>query len=280
MWLCQTKKANGFVWKHTANLIPGDKIVYFGKPWETDQSREAGWLAGFFDGEGTVSISRKLRVVGFSQVVGELAQKAVEGVFAYTKAAVAPVNRKTKNPNHQDQVHLQIYGLYNQLSFLGRIRPFRLLKKAHVLWEGWTVSHMDRATVTNVIEVMPTQLYTMTTDGATFITEGFLSHNCKALALGADLVMAGGIFAGTKESPGIVIKKRDKSKWKLMRGAASYSVQNGKSEYNEGAEDLVEYQGPVEDVINRFAAGLRSSMSYMNARTLDEFRHNVKIVEI
>lgn len=103
---------------------------------------------------------------------------------------------------------------------------------------------------------------------------------CKALALGADLVMAGGVFAGTSESPGIVIKKRDKSKWKLMRGAASYSVQNGQSEYNEGAEDLVEYQGEVKKVIHRYTAGLRSCMSYMNSRTLEEFKQNVKVVEI
>lgn len=109
------------------------------------------------------------------------------------------------------------------------------------------------------------------------------SHVCKALALGADLVMAGGIFAGTKEAPGDPINTgtHDQPQLvKLMRGAASFSVQNGKSEHVEGRETFVPYKGSVERVINRYAAGLRSSMSYMNARNLDEFRRNVKIVEI
>ena len=103
---------------------------------------------------------------------------------------------------------------------------------------------------------------------------------CKALALGADLVMAGGVFAGTKESPGPVIKTRDGVKHKLLRGAASYSVQNGQSDYNEGAEEIVNYQGSVEKVISRFAAGLRSSMSYMSARNLEQYRQNISVVEI
>lgn len=105
---------------------------------------------------------------------------------------------------------------------------------------------------------------------------------CKALALGADLVMAGNIFAGSKEAPGDPINTGTHEKpqlVKLMRGAASFSVQNGKSEYIEGRESFVPYKGSVERVVNRFAAGLRSSMSYMNSRTLEEYRRNVKIVE-
>lgn len=106
---------------------------------------------------------------------------------------------------------------------------------------------------------------------------------CKALALGADAVMMGGALAGTAESPGEVIKV-DGKKYKILRGAASFSTQKestgAEPDYVEGAETLVPYRGPVEKVISRFAAGLRSSMSYMNARTLAEYRANVKIVEI
>ncbi len=105
---------------------------------------------------------------------------------------------------------------------------------------------------------------------------------CKALALGADLVMCGGIFAGTAESPGKVIK-HDGKLVKLYRGAASFSVQqdfNGEEspEYNEGMETVVDYKGHVQKVVYRFIAGLRSSMSYMNARTLKEYKQNAKIV--
>lgn len=110
------------------------------------------------------------------------------------------------------------------------------------------------------------------------------SDLCKALALGADVVMMGGALAGTKESPAPGYKDRNGKQWKILRGAASFAVQkeNGAENitYNEGAEEPVPYVGSVEKVINRFAAGLRSSMSYMNARTLTEYRERVKIIEI
>ncbi|MGC8460514.1 MAG: guanosine monophosphate reductase [Candidatus Dormibacteria bacterium] len=106
---------------------------------------------------------------------------------------------------------------------------------------------------------------------------------CKLLALGADLVMVGSAFAGTKESPGRILMVEGK-KFKIMRGAASFSVQQevGRSdpEYVEGAETLVPYKGSVREVLQRYSAGLRSSMSYMNARTLEEFRENVSFIRI
>lgn len=98
---------------------------------------------------------------------------------------------------------------------------------------------------------------------------------CKALALGADLVMCGGILAGTKESPGRVIMV-DGQKHKLYRGAASFSVQSESKgqdpDYVEGRETLVPYKGSVVDILNYFKAGLQSSMSYMNSLNLDQYR--------
>jgi IMP dehydrogenase len=101
---------------------------------------------------------------------------------------------------------------------------------------------------------------------------------CKLLALGADAVMVGSALAGTKEAPGNVISMEGK-KYKVMRGAASFSVQqqsgNASPGYVEGTETLVPYRDTVTTVLHRYLAGLQSSMSYMNARTLDAYRHNV-----
>jgi IMP dehydrogenase len=109
------------------------------------------------------------------------------------------------------------------------------------------------------------------------------SDLCKLLALGADLVMVGSALAGTGEAPGRVIML-DGKKYKIMRGAASFSVQQqaGRDdpEYVEGAETMVPYKGHVSGVISRYLAGLRSSMSYMNARTLAEYRANVDFVRL
>jgi len=101
---------------------------------------------------------------------------------------------------------------------------------------------------------------------------------CKLLALGADAVMVGSALAGTKEAPGHIITM-DGKKYKVMRGAASFSVQqqsgNASPGYVEGTETLVPYRDTVTTVLHRYLAGLQSSMSYMNARTLDEYRRNV-----
>jgi len=105
----------------------------------------------------------------------------------------------------------------------------------------------------------------------------------KALVGGADVVMCGGIFAGTKESPGDVLKIDGKLR-KLYRGAASYSVQQeaGREEplYNEGNETLVPYKGEVRKVVDKFRYGLQSSMSYGNAGNLSQFRTNVQLEQL
>jgi IMP dehydrogenase len=106
---------------------------------------------------------------------------------------------------------------------------------------------------------------------------------CKLLALGADCVMVGSALAGTYEAPGRVLVV-DGKKFKIMRGAASFSVQQefaGEDpEYIEGAESIVPYKGRVADVVQRYLAGLRSSMSYMDARTLGEFRSNASFIRM
>jgi IMP dehydrogenase len=107
------------------------------------------------------------------------------------------------------------------------------------------------------------------------------SDFCKLLALGADVVMLGSALAGTQEAPGQVVMA-DGKQYKIMRGSASFSVQQqgGKEapEYVEGTETLVPYRGSVVAVLHRYMAGLRSSMSYMNAHTLEEYRNNASFV--
>jgi IMP dehydrogenase/GMP reductase len=109
------------------------------------------------------------------------------------------------------------------------------------------------------------------------------SDMCKLLALGADCVMVGSALAGTREAPGRVIVV-DGKKYKIMRGAASFSVQQQVGvedpEYVEGSETMVPYKGRAADVVQRYLAGLRSSMSYMDARTLDEYRAKAAFVRL
>lgn len=92
----------------------------------------------------------------------------------------------------------------------------------------------------------------------------------KAIALGADAVMLGRMLAGTKETPGEIIKYADQL-WKKYRGSASFGVKM-KAEFIEGEETMVPYRGAVSSVINSISDGLRSALSYMNCNNLEELR--------
>lgn len=100
---------------------------------------------------------------------------------------------------------------------------------------------------------------------------------CKAIAYGADLVMLGSIIANTLDSPAEIINK-DGQLYKVYHGSASFDIQQQYREipkYIEGKTRLFPYDGEsLDNVISRFCDGLRSSMSYFNAKTLSEFRHN------
>ena len=119
----------------------------------------------------------------------------------------------------------------------------------------------------------------------------------KALAAGASTVMLGNLLAGTTESPGLVIRRGGRP-YKISRGMASAEAalerlarerpERGWAEWEEeieqvvpeGVEAVVPYRGDVGEVIFQLVGGLRSGMSYCNARTLEELRRNATFVRI
>ncbi len=104
------------------------------------------------------------------------------------------------------------------------------------------------------------------------------SDMCKAIAAGADCIMLGNLIANTKESPAKIEVRNDRTV-KVYRGSASFHIQKDYKEvpkYIEGTTRYLEHSGQsIEQLLTRFNEGLRSSMSYFNARTLEEYRKNV-----
>ena len=106
----------------------------------------------------------------------------------------------------------------------------------------------------------------------------------KALAAGASTVMVGSMLAGTKESPGEV-EQGSKGLQKRIRGMASFEAVKARADRSgedldeeylsyrapEGVEGTVPYKGEVSKLVWQLMAGLRSAMSYTNARSLPEF---------
>ncbi len=115
----------------------------------------------------------------------------------------------------------------------------------------------------------------------------------KALAAGADLVMIGGLLAGTDESPGEMVHYHGRS-YKVYRGMGSISAMNkgSKDRYfqddvdeplklvPEGVEGQVPYRGSLSLVIHQLVGGLRSGMGYVGAKDLEELRTKAQFVKI
>ena len=115
----------------------------------------------------------------------------------------------------------------------------------------------------------------------------------KAIAAGADTVMIGGLFAGTKEAPGEVELYQGRS-YKSYRGMGSISaMQQGSSDryfqdeesgaekyVPEGIEGRVPYKGAVVAIIQQLLGGLRSSMGYVGCADIDEMRAKPEFVKI
>jgi IMP dehydrogenase len=114
----------------------------------------------------------------------------------------------------------------------------------------------------------------------------------KALAGGATAIMLGSMFAGTEESPGETIIYESR-KFKSYRGMGSLPAmsQGSKDRYfqdveddvkkmvPEGIEGMVPYKGTLSEVIYQMVGGLRASMGYCGATTIEDL-HNADIVEI
>ncbi|MBI4983227.1 IMP dehydrogenase, partial [Candidatus Woesearchaeota archaeon] len=114
----------------------------------------------------------------------------------------------------------------------------------------------------------------------------------KAIAAGASSACSGFLFAGTQEAPGIVIMK-DGKRYKRYMGSASYDSGHERKEvlegkrvkerldiFVEGVSILVDYKGPVENVINGVIKGLQSAISYCGARDIGEMQQNAEFIQI
>lgn len=112
----------------------------------------------------------------------------------------------------------------------------------------------------------------------------------KAIAAGADVIMAGSILAGCEESPGDSEIYQGRQ-FKVYRGMGSLGAMNDGSKDRyfqegnkklvpEGVEGRVPYKGAVSETIFQLLGGLRSGMGYCGTKTIDDLKKNGKFVKI
>jgi IMP dehydrogenase len=132
--------------------------------------------------------------------------------------------------------------------------------------------------------------------GVPVIADGGIRYSgdiIKAIAAGADSIMAGSLFAGVEESPGDTIIYNGR-KFKSYRGMGSTEAmqQGSKDRYfqdveddikklvPEGIEARVPFKGKLSEVIYQMKGGLRSGMGYLGAKDIAVLKENSKFVRI
>lgn len=124
--------------------------------------------------------------------------------------------------------------------------------------------------------------------GVPVIADGGIKYSgdiVKALVAGANTIMAGGLFAGTEESPGDTTFF-DGRRVKSYRGMGSIEAmkEGSKDRYFQDAEDEVAklvpegivgnvpYKGQLSEVVYQLVGGIRAGMGYCGAANLDDLK--------
>ncbi len=114
----------------------------------------------------------------------------------------------------------------------------------------------------------------------------------KAIAAGADVVMVGGLFAGTDESPGETILYQGRT-FKTYRGMGSLGAMSDTTRDRyfqqevdasklvpEGIEGRVPSKGSLSGVVTQLVGGLRSGMGYCGCRSIKELKTRAKFIRV
>lgn len=124
--------------------------------------------------------------------------------------------------------------------------------------------------------------------GVPIIADGgirFTGDIVKAIAAGANSIMAGSLFAGVEESPGetIIFEGR---KFKTYRGMGSIDAmqQGSKDRYFQDSEDdinklvpegivgRVPYKGSLSEVVHQLVGGLKAGMGYTGSENIEKLQ--------
>lgn len=128
------------------------------------------------------------------------------------------------------------------------------------------------------------------------IADGGIKHSgdiTKALAVGAQCVMLGGLLAGAEESPGETLFIGGRM-YKSYRGMGSLGAmeKGSKDRYGqanitdtkkfvpEGIEGRTAYRGPIDKTLYQLLGGLRAGMGYLGAETIDQLIEKARPVKI
>ena len=102
----------------------------------------------------------------------------------------------------------------------------------------------------------------------------------KAFGAGADFVMLGGMLAGCDEGGGIV--EDGKVKFYGMSSTAAQEKHGGRKDYraSEGRVVEIPHRGPIKPVVGDILGGVRSTCTYVGAKSLKELSKRTTFIQV
>lgn len=164
-------------WIEAQNLRPGTQVLRAVKPWVEHNSWDAGWIAGMFDGEGSLTFgehgSPKMQLC---QVAGPTNDAISRRLIDLGHS----INQIPRRPIEGRQQVVNTYingGIPGLLTALGSIRPERLLSKFMNGDAAQSTIQPERVAVVAVEEMGEVEIAGIQTTSGTYICEGYLHHN-------------------------------------------------------------------------------------------------------
>jgi GMP reductase len=104
----------------------------------------------------------------------------------------------------------------------------------------------------------------------------------KAFGAGADFVMLGGMLAGCDEGGGTVDINDNTINFYGMSSTAAQDKHGGRKDYraSEGRVVKIPYRGPVEPVVQDILGGVRSTCTYVGAKSLKELSKRTTFIQV
>lgn len=180
-----------WAWVDAKDLKIGDKIGYFGDVSEYSDSRAAGYVAGIFDGEGSLTItSGGVVVLSFSQ----RGTAVLEDTLTYLDMFGFEYSITDNTRDDCNQVVVK-GGRREIARFMNVFDPVRLKSKSIDMFDGVAVKvghSVDTATVSGIYDSGEQVVSKIQTSTRTLITAGYFSHN----SLWYPLLMENGNYYG------------------------------------------------------------------------------------
>lgn len=157
------------------------------KPWIEDTSREAGYIAGLLDADGSLGSSQLF--VMFAQqantVLALLQRGLIERGYQLGMSPCKTLDAIARSTSQKQVYQVRVLGGFaEQLRLLGSIRPPRLLERWLTLWDLSTRRLEGRGSgagspvrILSVTPIGTGEIVTFGTSCRTYLAEGLVCHN-------------------------------------------------------------------------------------------------------